>query len=135
MRATTEAPTAKRAPPEGLQVPAALLLKLSGRGAAGNQGLPHRPCRDRRDSPPRSCDVKKLGVDLAIVIGAQHLPRREGLGERMDRSTADYMECSLRVNGNAMALQDGPSARAFTPAVQSAITMQESPSRTSGGAR
>ena len=70
-----------------------------------------RRIRDRshprpKISPNGSSDVREMGVDVAIVIGAGNLWRgRIGLERGMDRATADYMGMLATVM-NALALMD-----------------------------
>ena len=82
-----------------------ILLKFSGEALAGDSGIgidPHQAVHIAE----RVKEVREMGVDVAIVIGAGNLWRgRSGLDMGMDRATADYMgmpgyrnECS-GING------------------------------------
>jgi uridylate kinase len=68
-------------------------------------------------------DVRELGVDVAIVIGAGNLWRgRIGLEHGMDRATADYMGM-LATMMNALALMDAMERIGLYTRVQSAVEM------------
>ena len=100
-----------------------ILLKLSGEALAGPEGYgidPHRA----EDIAARVKDVRDLGVDIAIVIGAGNLWRgKSGLERGMDRATADYMGM-LATMMNALALMDAMERNDIVTRVQSAIEMQ-----------
>ena len=100
-----------------------ILLKLSGEALAGelNNGIdPHRA--DHIAEQIR--EVRELGVDVAIVIGAGNLWRgKAGLERGMDRATADYMGMLATVM-NALALMDSLERMNVTTRVQSAIEMR-----------
>jgi uridylate kinase len=99
-----------------------ILLKIGGEALAGDQGFgidPHRA----EDVARRVSDVRQLGVDIAIVIGAGNLWRgRSGLDRGMDRATADYMGM-LGTMMNALALMDAMERMGLVTRVQSAIEM------------
>jgi uridylate kinase len=68
-----------------------ILLKLSGEALAGPHGLGVDPGQ-AEDIAERVQEVRNLGIDVAIVIGAGNLWRgRTGLERGMDPATADYM--------------------------------------------
>ena len=100
-----------------------ILLKLSGEALAGPQEFgidPHRAINIAK----RVREVRELGVDVAIVIGAGNLWRgREGLEFGMDRATADYMGMLATVM-NALALMDSLESMDVVTRVQSAIEMR-----------
>jgi len=100
-----------------------ILLKLSGEALAGPEGYgidPHRA----EDIAARVKDVRDLGVDIAIVIGAGNLWRgKSGLERGMDRATADYMGM-LATMMNALALMDAMERNNIVTRVQSAIEMR-----------
>jgi uridylate kinase len=99
-----------------------ILLKLSGEALAGPQGFGIDP-NQAEDIAERIEEVKDLGVDVAIVIGAGNLWRgRLGLERGMDRATADYMGM-LGTVMNALALMDAMERRGLVTRVQSAIEM------------
>jgi len=99
-----------------------ILLKLSGEALAGPQGFGIDPTR-AEDIAERISEVRDLGVDVAIVIGAGNLWRgRSGLERGMDRATADYMGMLATVM-NALALMDAMERRNLVTRVQSAVEM------------
>jgi uridylate kinase len=99
-----------------------ILLKLSGESLAGPQGFGIDPKR-AEELAYRVQDVRGLGVDVAIVIGAGNLWRgRTGLDRGMDRATADYMGMLATVM-NALALMDAMERIGLVIRVQSAVEM------------
>jgi len=99
-----------------------ILLKLSGESLAGPQGFGIDP-QKAEDIAQRVQEVRQLGVDVAIVIGAGNLWRgRIGLDRGMDRATADYMGMLATVM-NALALMDAMERIDLVTRVQSAIEM------------
>lgn len=99
-----------------------ILLKLSGEALAGDGGFGIDPQR-AEDIAYRVREVRELGVDVAIVIGAGNLWRgRTGLDRGMDRATADYMGM-LATMMNALALMDAMERIGLVTRVQSAIEM------------
>ena len=101
-----------------------ILLKISGEALGGhdNQGIDPTVARD---IAARVRDVRELGVDVAIVIGAGNLWRgKVGLNVGMDRATADYMGM-LGTMMNALALQDALENMDVLTRVQSAIEMRQ----------
>ncbi|MBN1146296.1 MAG: UMP kinase [Anaerolineales bacterium] len=99
-----------------------ILLKLSGEALAGDSGFGIDPER-AEDIAHRVAEVNKLGVDVAIVIGAGNLWRgRSGLDRGMDRATADYMGMLATVM-NALALMDAMERIGLYTRVQSAVEM------------
>jgi uridylate kinase len=99
-----------------------ILLKLGGEALSGPKGFGIDPTR-AEDIAERIEEVRELGVDVAIVIGAGNLWRgRSGLERGMDRATADYMGM-LGTVMNALALMDAMERRGLVTRVQSAIEM------------
>jgi len=99
-----------------------ILLKLSGEALAGQERFGIDPSR-AEDIAHRVSEVRELGVDIAIVIGAGNLWRgRTGLNRGMDRATADYMGMLATVM-NALALMDAMERMGLVTRVQSAIEM------------
>jgi uridylate kinase len=100
-----------------------ILLKLSGEALAGDNGNgidPHRAL----DIAKRVREVREMGVDVAIVIGAGNLWRgRVGLEMGMEQATADYMGMLATVM-NALALMDSMESLQVVTRVQSAIEMR-----------
>jgi uridylate kinase len=100
-----------------------ILLKLSGEALSGKQGFGIDPGL-AEDIAQRVRDVRELGVDVAIVIGAGNLWRgRIGLERGMDRATADYMGM-LGTVMNGLALMDAMERNGLVVRVQSAVVMQ-----------
>ncbi len=100
-----------------------ILLKLGGEALSGSQGIGIDPQR-ANDIATRVREVRELGVDVAIVIGAGNLWRgRVGLEMGMDRATADYMGM-LGTVMNALALMDALESIGVLTRVQSAIEMR-----------
>ena len=100
-----------------------IMLKLSGEALSGPQGFGIDPQR-ANDIAIRVREVREMGVDVAIVIGAGNLWRgRVGLERGMDRATADYMGM-LGTVMNALALMDALESIGVMTRVQSAIEMR-----------
>ena len=99
-----------------------ILLKLSGEALAGPQGGGIDP-RQAEEIALRVGEVRQLGVDVAIVIGAGNFWRgRVGIERGMDRATADYMGMIATVM-NALALMDAMERSGMVTRVQSAVEM------------
>jgi uridylate kinase len=99
-----------------------ILLKLSGEALAGPQGSGIDPYR-AEEIAGRVREVRQLGVDVAIVIGAGNVWRgRVGIARGMDRATADYMGMVATVM-NALALMDAMERMGLVTRVQSAVEM------------
>ena len=99
-----------------------ILLKLSGEALAGADGYGIDP-DEAEGLAERVAEVRSLGADVAIVIGAGNLWRgRIGLERGMDRATADYMGMLATVM-NALALMDAMERTGLVTRVQSAIEM------------
>ncbi len=100
-----------------------ILLKLSGEALAGQGGIGIDP--DKAETiAQRVNEVVRMGVQLAIVIGAGNLWRgRIGIERGMDRATADYMGM-LGTVMNALALMDAIERVGLETRVQSAIEMR-----------
>jgi len=100
-----------------------ILLKLSGESLAGPDGFGIDPLQAEAIAE-RVKGVYKMGVEVAIVIGAGNLWRgKQGLDRGMDRATADYMGM-LATMMNAMALMDALERTGVYTRVQSAIEMR-----------
>lgn len=83
-----------------------ILLKLGGEALAGEGGFGINPYQ-AEFLAQRIIDLVKLGVQVAVVIGAGNLWRgkQDGLDHGMERVTADHMGMLATVM-NALALQD-----------------------------
>jgi uridylate kinase len=100
-----------------------ILLKLGGE-ALGNESGEGISTKQALVIANRVREVRELGIDVAIVIGAGNLWRgREGLKMGMDRATADYMGMLATVM-NALALMDALESLNVVTRVQSAIEMR-----------
>ena len=100
-----------------------VLLKLGGEALSSPQGFGIDPAR-AREIAARVEEVYRMGVELALVIGAGNLWRgKEGLDLGMDRATADYMGMLATVM-NALALMDALESIGVITRVQSAIEMR-----------
>jgi uridylate kinase len=100
-----------------------VLLKLSGEALGSGQGVGIEPAQ-AKNIALRVREVREMGVDVAIVIGAGNLWRgRTGLDLGMDRATADYMGMLATVM-NALALMDALESLHVVTRVQSAIEMR-----------
>ncbi len=99
-----------------------VLLKLSGEALSGSgNGIDPQRARDIAE---RVREVRELGIDVAIVIGAGNLWRgKVGLDVGMDRTTADYMGMIATVM-NALALMDALESLGVITRVQSAVEMR-----------
>ncbi|MDR3575501.1 MAG: UMP kinase [Anaerolineaceae bacterium] len=99
-----------------------ILLKLSGEALGNKLGSGIEP-QQAVNIANRVREVREMGVDVAIVIGAGNLWRgRVGLEMGMDRATADYMGMLATVM-NALALMDAFESVGVVTRVQSAIEM------------
>lgn len=100
-----------------------ILLKLSGEALAGPSGFGIDPTQAEAIAR-RVGNVAKMGVEVALVIGAGNLWRgKQGLDRGMDRATADYMGM-LGTVMNALALMDALERSGVVTRVQSAIEMR-----------
>jgi uridylate kinase len=100
-----------------------ILLKLTGEALAGESGYGINVA-EAEVIASRVKEVREMGVEVAIVIGAGNLWRGvQGLERGMDRSTADYMGM-LGTVMNAMALMDALERQGVFTRVMSAIEMR-----------
>ncbi|MEX2143423.1 MAG: uridine monophosphate kinase, partial [Anaerolineales bacterium] len=100
-----------------------ILLKISGEALAGEHGFGVDPDKAELIAA-RVSEVARMGVQLAIVIGAGNLWRgRTGIERGMDRATADYMGM-LGTVMNALALMDAIERGGVATRVQTAIEMR-----------
>lgn len=101
-----------------------VVLKMSGEVLQGKQGYGIDP-EVTRSIAEEIKDVKKLGVEIAIVIGGGNIYRGSAAsGKGVDRTTADYMGMLATVI-NGLALQDSLEKAGVFTRVQTAIDMQE----------
>jgi len=100
-----------------------IMLKLSGEALSPIGGYGIDPGR-ATDIAHRVAEVREMGVDVAIVIGAGNLWRgKVGTDAGMDQATADYMGM-LGTVMNALALMDALEKINVVTRVQTAIAMQ-----------
>ncbi len=100
-----------------------ILLKLGGEALAGEGGIGIDP-QKAEEVAARVEDVRKLGVQIAIVIGAGNLWRvLEGIKRGMERATADYMGM-LGTVMNSLALMDALERGGSVTRVMTAIEMR-----------
>ncbi|MBK8618402.1 MAG: UMP kinase [Anaerolineales bacterium] len=100
-----------------------ILLKLSGEALGGGSGF-GIDVDEAESIASRIKEVRDMGVEVAVVIGAGNLWRgKQGLERGMDRSTADYMGMLATVM-NAMALMDALERLGVMTRVMSAIEMR-----------
>jgi uridylate kinase len=101
-----------------------VLLKLSGEALMGSLPYGTDPDRVERLSTELR-DVGRLGVEIALVIGAGNIYRGlAGAAAGMDRATADYMGMLATVL-NALTIQDALEKRGADTRVLSAIEVME----------
>jgi len=101
-----------------------VVLKMSGEVLQGQRGYGIDP-EVTRSIAEEIKDVKKLGIEIAIVIGGGNIYRGStASGQGVDRTTADYMGMLATVI-NGLALQDSLEKAGVFTRVQTAIDMQE----------
>jgi len=101
-----------------------VVLKMSGEVLQGKRGYGIDP-EVTRSIAEEIKDVKKLGTEIAIVIGGGNIYRGStASGQGVDRTTADYMGMLATVI-NGLALQDSLEKAGVFTRVQTAIDMQE----------
>jgi uridylate kinase len=100
-----------------------VVLKLSGEALQGRLG--YGIDYDVADSIARQVkDVRKLGVEIAIVIGGGNIFRGStGSAKGIDRVSADYMGMLATII-NGIALQDALEKNGVFTRVQTAIEMK-----------
>jgi uridylate kinase len=101
-----------------------ILLKISGEVLSGEQDYGIDPAVMRKIAQEVKA-VKKLGVEVAIVIGGGNIFRGMAASAKgMDRASADYMGMLATVL-NGLALQDALEKIDIYTRVQTAIEMRE----------
>ena len=101
-----------------------VLLKLSGEALIGELDYGIEPEVIQRIALEIAA-VKKLGIEIAIVIGGGNIFRGAGLARAgMDRVTGDYMGMLATVM-NALAIQDALESLDVYARVMSAIQIHE----------
>ncbi len=100
-----------------------IMLKLGGESIASSSGS-GIDATQALQVAGRIKEVRELGVDVAIVIGAGNLWRgRVGLEMGMDQATADYMGM-LGTVMNALALMDALEHQGVVTRVMTSIEMR-----------
>jgi uridylate kinase len=100
-----------------------VLLKIGGEALAGAEGYGINPHR-AEDVATRVLQLKELGVEVALVLGAGNLWRgADGLAHGMDRTTADHMGMLATVM-NSLVLRDALERKGVATRVQTAIEMR-----------
>ncbi|MRR30265.1 UMP kinase [bacterium] len=100
-----------------------ILLKLGGESLAGAGGA-GIDATQALEIAGRIKEVRELGVDVAIVIGAGNLWRgKVGLEMGMDQATADYMGM-LGTIMNALGLMDALEHQGVVTRVMTSIEMR-----------
>jgi len=101
-----------------------VLLKLSGEALMGELDYGIEPEVIQRIAA-EIADVRKLGIEVAIVIGGGNIFRGAGLARAgMDRVTGDYMGMLATVM-NSLAIQDALESLNVYARVMSAIQIHE----------
>ena len=101
-----------------------ILLKLSGEALMGELDYGIEPEVIQRIAAEVAA-VRKLGVEVAIVIGGGNIFRGAGLARAgMDRVTGDYMGMLATVM-NALAIQDALESRDVYARVMSALQIHD----------
>ena len=101
-----------------------VLLKLSGEALMGDLEYGIEPGVIQRIAA-EVAEVRKLGVEVAIVIGGGNIFRGAGLARAgMDRVTGDYMGMLATVM-NALAIQDALESLDVYARVMSALQIHE----------
>ena len=101
-----------------------VLLKLSGEALIGSQGFGVDPVTVARIAEEVG-EVRKLGVEVAIVVGGGNFIRGVVASESgIDRVVADHMGMLATVI-NGLALQDALEKRGCNTRVTTAIEMRE----------
>ncbi|MBU3911570.1 MAG: UMP kinase [Candidatus Omnitrophica bacterium] len=101
-----------------------VVLKLSGEALQGKRGYGIDPLVTAQIAGEIK-DTRKLGVQIAIVIGGGNIYRGSTAeGQGVDRIIADYMGMLATVI-NGLALQDALEKVGVMTRVQTAIDMQE----------
>lgn len=99
-----------------------ILLKLSGEALAGRKGFGLDPDTIQQIALQIK-EVIEMNVQVAIVVGGGNFWRGRS-GEKMDRTTADYMGMMATVI-NGLALQDALENVDVITRVQTAIEMRQ----------
>ena len=100
-----------------------ILLKVSGEGLGGSQGMGIDPAMLKQYAEEIQC-VHEMGAEVAIVVGGGNIFRGMSTAAKgMERVSADYMGMLATVI-NALALQNALENAGVYTRVQTAIEMQ-----------
>ena len=114
----TKSPKAKR--PQYSRI----LLKLSGEALGGESGV-GISAEAVQDMAAQICEVRKMGVEVVIVVGGGNIFRGlSGSKRGVERATGDYMGMLATII-NSLALQDALEKLGAPTRVQSAIAMSQ----------
>ena len=97
-----------------------VIIKISGEALAGNKGMGFDQ-NVLQGVVNEICEVHRLGVEVAIVVGGGNFWRGRQ-GTEMERTTADHMGMLATVI-NALALQDAIERNGVPTRVQTALTI------------
>jgi uridylate kinase len=101
-----------------------ILVKLSGEALLGEEDYGIDPLILKRIAA-EICDVMRMGVQVAVVLGGGNIFRGAGLARAgMDRVTGDHMGMLATVI-NALAMQDAIEALGAHARVMSALRINE----------
>ncbi len=99
-----------------------VIIKLSGEALAGDDTGMGIDMRKLDYVCDQIADIRKLGVEIGIVIGGGNFWRGRQADEKMNRSTADHMGILATVM-NALAIQDRLEQHGIPVRVQTALTI------------
>ena len=99
-----------------------VIIKLSGEALAGDDTGMGIDMRKLDYVCDQIADIRKLGVEIGIVIGGGNFWRGRQADEKMNRSTADHMGMLATVM-NALAFQDRLEQHGIPVRVQTALTI------------
>ena len=99
-----------------------VIIKLSGEALAGDDTGMGIDMRKLDYVCDQIADIRKLGVEIGIVIGGGNFWRGRQADEKMNRSTADHMGMLATVM-NALAIQDRLEQHGIPVRVQTALTI------------
>ena len=100
-----------------------ILLKLSGESLAKEDktGIDFDKLLSIASILKDACDS---GIEIAVVVGGGNFWRGARNGQKMDRSTADYMGM-LATTMNGLALQDALESKGVYTRLQTAIEIRD----------
>jgi len=98
-----------------------VIIKLSGEALAGETGM-GIDMQKLDYVCSEIADIRKMGVEIGIVIGGGNFWRGRQADEKMNRSTADHMGMLATVM-NALAIQDRLEQHGIPVRVQTALTI------------